>query len=211
MVNKKFFGFILIELLIVIGIIAILTAIAIPNFITAQTRSKVSRQKARMASAVTAIEVYRVDNTGYPPCRLWVGAMGKYIYEFPIEVTTPIAYLKYRPTDYFETYQCQPDSMPVRYTKPGWGYNNGFLIFNIYADYPINFDYPDPSAAGTIRISNESQAPIPYGIWGEGPNTLNWNTAVEKQPFFKTSWYDPTNGIMSRGFIVKLANGATSP
>ncbi|MFB3895506.1 MAG: type II secretion system protein [bacterium] len=208
MVDKKISGFMLIELLLVIGMIAILIAIAIPNFITAQTRTRVARQKARMAASIPAIAAYRVDNTAYPPCR--IGTMGQYLYEFPIEVTTPIAYMRSRPLDYFETYQSQRDSMPVRYTKPGWGYNNGFLIFNIYADYPKNFDNPDPSAAGTIRISCDTLAPISYGVWGEVPNTLNWNTAVDKQPFFKTSWYDPTNGIMSRGFLVNLPGGITS-
>ena len=59
-------GFTLIELLIVVAIIAILAAIAIPNFIEAQVRSKVSRAKADMRSIATALEGYRVDNTGYP-------------------------------------------------------------------------------------------------------------------------------------------------
>jgi len=41
-------AFTLIELLIVVAIIAILSAIAVPNFLEAQTRSKVSRTQADM-------------------------------------------------------------------------------------------------------------------------------------------------------------------
>jgi prepilin-type N-terminal cleavage/methylation domain-containing protein len=55
-------GFTLIELLIVVAIIAILAAIAVPNFLEAQTRSKVSRVKTDMRSLATAIEAYAVDN-----------------------------------------------------------------------------------------------------------------------------------------------------
>ncbi|MCX7046278.1 MAG: prepilin-type N-terminal cleavage/methylation domain-containing protein [Candidatus Sumerlaeota bacterium] len=63
--NKS--AFTLIELLIVIAIIAILALIAIPNFLEAQTRSKVARAMADMRSAATALEAYFVDNNVYPP------------------------------------------------------------------------------------------------------------------------------------------------
>lgn len=59
-------GFTLIELLIVVAIIAILAAIAVPNFLEAQVRSKVSRARADMRSLATGLESYRVDNNGYP-------------------------------------------------------------------------------------------------------------------------------------------------
>ena len=57
-------GFTLIELLIVVAIIAILAAIAVPNFLEAQVRAKVSRSKTDMRSTATALESYRVDADG---------------------------------------------------------------------------------------------------------------------------------------------------
>ncbi|CAN5248398.1 hypothetical protein BH09SUM1_BH09SUM1_10680 [soil metagenome] len=63
---KKVRGFTLIELLIVVAIIAILAAIAVPNFLEAQTRSKVARVKSDQRSLATAIETYYVDNNEYP-------------------------------------------------------------------------------------------------------------------------------------------------
>ena len=55
-------AFTLIELLIVVAIIAILAAIAVPNFLEAQVRSKVARVRADQRTMATAIESYAVDN-----------------------------------------------------------------------------------------------------------------------------------------------------
>lgn len=58
-------GFTLIELLIVVAIIAILAAIAVPNFLEAQTRAKVSRSKSDMRAMATAAETYSLDYNKY--------------------------------------------------------------------------------------------------------------------------------------------------
>lgn len=59
-------GFTLIELLIVVAIIGILAGIAIPNFMGARTKAKVSRAFADMRSIGNALEMYYIDNTEYP-------------------------------------------------------------------------------------------------------------------------------------------------
>jgi len=64
--RKKDSGFTLIELLIVIAIIGILAAIAIPNLLNALQRGKQKRTMADIRNLATAIESYNVDNNQYP-------------------------------------------------------------------------------------------------------------------------------------------------
>jgi len=62
--NKKEKGFTLVELLIVVAIIAILTGIAIPNFMGARTKARVGRAFADMDTICTAEEMYELDHEG---------------------------------------------------------------------------------------------------------------------------------------------------
>jgi general secretion pathway protein G len=64
--KKRESGFTLIELLIVIAIIGILAAIAIPNLLNAVQRGKQKRSMSDMRALATAIEAYAVDNNSYP-------------------------------------------------------------------------------------------------------------------------------------------------
>lgn len=119
---KKLQGFTLIELLIVVAIIGILAAIAVPNFLNAQVRAKVARAESEMRNLQNALESFFIDNNSYPPmdndrirarrqykgldsddtpeiniAHISIGARG----DRRIYLTTPVAYMSSIPFDPF--------------------------------------------------------------------------------------------------------------
>ena len=79
-------AFTLIELLIVVAIIGILAAIAIPNFQNAQIRAKYSRCLGDMKACQTALESYYIHNNAYPASlNLLVDAAPRIIGVLPLD------------------------------------------------------------------------------------------------------------------------------
>ena len=66
MTNRLRKGFTLVELLIVIIIIAVLAAIAIPKFVNSGLRSKEAAMKSDLKLIRNAIELFRNDTSYYP-------------------------------------------------------------------------------------------------------------------------------------------------
>jgi prepilin-type N-terminal cleavage/methylation domain-containing protein len=116
-------GFTLIELLIVVGIIAILAAIAVPNFLEAQTRSKISRVHNDLRVLATALEAYHVEWQTYP---------GDYDVGMS-QMTTPVAYLTSFPVNPFR----EPTSVnPNRIYEMGTGHDGPYPLNAFPTEYP---------------------------------------------------------------------------
>ncbi len=184
-------GFTLIELLIVVAIIAILAAIAIPNMLEAHTRAKVSRSKADIRSVVLALEAYRVDSNGYPTYH-YANAPSGYK-EFHIggkvpswgapdpdwngqnPLTTPVSYISTFPNDPFASH---------------WGGPSEVREY-LYVNWP--YAVQQCASSGYYAIFREASEKYgAYRIHSRGPDLEGPDTAVP---------YDATNGTRSRGDI----------
>jgi len=96
--TKRQTGFTLIELLIVVAIISILAAIAVPNFLHAQIRAKIAHCQANMHTIADALESYDVDWLGYPPERGPHLSTDDGVAQL---LTTPIPYVSSLPVNLF--------------------------------------------------------------------------------------------------------------
>ena len=80
--NRNSKGFTLIELMIVIAIIGILAAVAIPNFMSARDKARRTSAKQSLGAIRKAMEMYAADHDFYPSIGITqtgaVSYIGKY-------------------------------------------------------------------------------------------------------------------------------------
>jgi prepilin-type N-terminal cleavage/methylation domain-containing protein len=99
-------AFTLTELLVVVAVISILAAIALPNFLHAQVRARVAACHSDMRAIGMALEMYYTDHNTYPP---WIqnrvtGVDDRHPNQIRYyRLTTPTAYLSEIPRDPFST------------------------------------------------------------------------------------------------------------
>jgi len=189
-------SFTLIELLIVVAIIAILAAIAVPNFLEAQVRAKVSRARADLRSIATGLESYAVDSNRYPPND---GAYNV----IPLEITTPIAYLtNSRLVDPFG--QFNPEEMTPEEIRSCY-YTYMKIVTYQEASYCASIGKPCPHEAIDHWSKNEG-AFEKYGKWrmvSVGPDRKYCDTDRFPPPLKGSDiLYDPTNGTVSFGNLL---------
>lgn len=192
-------GFTLIELLIVTAIIGILAAIAVPNFLNAQTRARIARVEADARSIGVALEMYRLDQQQYPPdgystvythfSLKWGNnpSSGKHL-------TTPIAYLSSLPIDPFNSNIKQDGWDPY-----GDANEHQLALYYLSRRFALN------------QNSQPWQSNLPFyerfvgkefQVYSVGPSlSYGW---AEKLTACWMMPYDASNGLTSQGGIWRL-------
>jgi prepilin-type N-terminal cleavage/methylation domain-containing protein len=183
-------GFTMIELIIVTSIIGILAAIAIPNFLAARTRAKVSRVRAEQEMLMVALQSYFADKTTYPM---------NYKKGIPSDIdlmvlTTPIAYITRLPQDLFQFPELRDNRIAGPYLKK--------------REFPMDIRFGGYGYINYLQmIAKKGEVPK------ENPfNGNNWYILLSLGPDYKLDYdaskipntyisYDPTNGTTSEGDI----------
>lgn len=171
-------GFTLIELLIVVAIIGILAAIAIPNFLQAQVRAKVARTQAEMREIKNAMYQYHVDYSTWPS--------DQYLGSDPCGIN-----------NHSTMFNLQPLSTPVQYlsTVP---YEDTFsgevkLVCG-GARYKAHYQYWRWNPPANLK-SPRGVKWDEWGVFSQGP-VQDWPGGFQIDIA-----YDPTNGVVSEGLI----------
>jgi type II secretion system protein G len=176
-------GFTLIELLIVVAIIGILAAIAVPNFLNARLRATISRVYSEQRSIEDALTAYKIDQNAYPvdngtgliaPPRNTINLNGvEQTVTGIVVLTTPVAYMTSIPKDPF---------IPPNDEKIGW-----YQCY-VYFGSNVPFDY------------GEFNQRAHYILYSVGPDKqLQWG--------FGDNRYDVSNGLVSSGDIIRVGPG----
>ncbi len=178
-------AFTLIELLIVVAIIGILAAIAVPNFLNAQTRAKIARVQSEFRSISQAFEMYKLDNGSYPGDH----DLDEYTQQRGMfRLTSPIAYLSSIFGDPF-----------VRQYKEGTG-------GNAYAN-----NYVPAYEIGSGADNGGKSRKQAYSIVSMGPDMDDDIGSHDPFPFgVSLTPYDGSNGLNSNGDLHFIAGDYTS-
>lgn len=220
-------AFTLIELLIVVAIIGILAAIAVPNFLNAQLRAKVARSCADMRSISLAINTLRIDKNvllvdlwdsdkdwGIKRIQSVFRGVGiahgssRSFYDVFAPLTTPVSYLSSIPVDSFAGMERQKS---IESGISGYALSNTYG----YADDDPEDEGIDhgvlaytPAYANQLGVRELQSGD--YLLGSLGPDgVFGMFERSSSSPSYGLP-YDASNGLTSMGDIVIRGSGGSN-
>ena len=124
--RKKRNGFTLVELMVVIFILGLLTTIVVINVLPSQDRAMVEKARADIATLGQALEMFRLDNLGYPSSSDGLQAL----IAPPTSLSTTA---RYRQGGYIKKLPDDPWGRPYQYDNPG-RQGPGYDLYSLGAD-----------------------------------------------------------------------------
>ncbi|HOJ58948.1 MAG TPA: prepilin-type N-terminal cleavage/methylation domain-containing protein [bacterium] len=182
--EKKSPAFTLIELLIVVAIIGVLAAIAVPNFLNAQVRAKVARVKGDLKAVANALEMYHLDRNVYP-----LGP-GPDLLSQLTELTTPVAYIS-------TVAMFDPFGGADKFS-----FGSSFDLQKTYKYFCFKYYPSKPASTWVGRAGLGDLSTEGYLLYSFGPDRAQ--TALEWYAVgagHRGMIYHPTNGLISHGDI----------
>ncbi|MBE7558031.1 type II secretion system protein [bacterium] len=219
-------AFTLIELLVVVGIISILTAIAVPNFLHAQIRAKVARAQADLRTLATALEAYAAEQGDYP----YVQDKGGVEWQMPLSappgrtspggLTSPIPYLTRGLYDPFLLAQKEAGNQGnplLYYERCGYGFDAAGVFSEIKkVRMPVDANGTMYGTAPDYEEGDPAMVPTVYVLYSVGPDLTHRVLNRDGSVLVRSRWsiynrYDPTNGLTSPGNVVRFPSGLSFP
>ena len=216
-------GFTLIELLIVVAIIGILAAIAVPNFLNAQMKAKVARCYSDMRSLSTAIKSFntdrnmmlvdiRDDDTSIGTTRIqedfngvgWCGGSGnRNNLAVLAPLTTPVSYMSSIPVSPFVPSQLMTNTSG---NNEAWG-RVGNDRYG-YWDNDPRIQEPSGNIHQDWNLQMISRYLPQFNPWDF--ILISFGPAAKNDPNNSLNYglpYAPSNGLVSRGEVFLTSYG----
>ena len=105
-------GFTLLEIMVVVVILGILAALVVPKIISRPDQARVIAAKQDIASLMSALKLYRLDNGRYPTTEQGLQAL-------VVKPTTPPIPSNWKSGGYLERLPKDPWGSPYQYLNPG--------------------------------------------------------------------------------------------
>jgi general secretion pathway protein G len=193
-------GFTLVELVVVVAVLGLLTALAAPPLAASVERARVGRALVDLHSVEIALEAYRTDHGHYPPVTIsCMAADAEQVLQLPMELADG-GYLPKDSRSATSTLLEDPfhPGHTYKYAAPERYWLNGSMMDERYPVW-VPDDFPSCQSAGG-KADDSPNSPLAWAVWSQGPRPQPSKALGYKAPTASLTWYARTgdHGVVGR-------------